>query len=418
VSRPTPPPVSAALSTVNLSRAAQLVTAVSGHAPVAAVLRRDLAPRRDLAEADRRDLARAVAAFFRWRQWSGPPVPLPRQIAAAVELQARFDADPAAVKPETLAARAVPGWIWEELPLAPAGPEAAAWLRQLQREPARWIRARAKFAATLPRTLRDCTPAAPPPGLPVTTAFRHTGTRDLFLTDEFQQGQFEIQDLASQLVGLACAPRPGETWWDACAGEGGKTLHLADLMANRGLIWASDRSRRRLLVLKQRAARAGVFNYRSVFWDGGPQPPTKTRFDGILVDAPCSGAGTWQRHPDARWSTSPADVRELAAVQRRLLDHVAPSLKPGGRLVYAVCTLTRSETSAVADRFSATHPEFEPAAVFPEIGSQRSEVSNVPPETADLHSLTSDRCPLTSALLWPQALDANGMFIAAWRKPA
>ena len=414
------PPVAADLSPANLQRAAQLVAAVTPHAPVEIVLRRELAPRRDLPEADRHALARAVPAFFRWRQWQDARTPLPRQVAGALDLQARFDADPAAVKIETLAARAVPAWIWEELPWAPASPEAAAWLRQLQRQPARWLRARARFAATLPRALDGCAPAALPAAAGPTpaTAFRHTGTRDLFLTDEFRHGQFEIQDLTSQLVGFACAPRPGETWWDACAGEGGKTLHLADLMANRGLIWASDRSRRRLLVLKKRAARAGVFNYRAAFWNGGPHPPTRTRFDGILVDAPCSGVGTWQRHPDGRWSASPAGVRELAALQLQLLDHVASALKPGGRLVYAVCTLTRSETVAVAAEFSRRHPEVEPVSVFAEARGQKAEVSNIQSEIPDRGPPTPDHFPLTSVYLRPQDLNANGMFIATWRRPA
>jgi len=412
--------VSATLSAANLNRAAQLVAAVTPGNPVEAVLRRELAPRRDLPPDDRRQLARAVPVYFRWRQWQDAREPLTRQIAGALALQARFDADPAAIKPEALAARAVPGWIWEELPVPPASPEAAAWLRQLQREPARWIRARKQQAATLARVLGDCTPVPSPPAprQMAATAFRHTGLRDLFLTDEFQQGRFEIQDLASQLVSLACAPRPGETWWDACAGEGGKTLHLADLMTNRGLIWASDRSRRRLLVLKKRAARAGVFNYRSVFWDGGPQPPTRTRFDGILLDAPCSGVGTWQRHPDARWSTTPAAVRELAAIQRRLLDHAAPSLKPGGRLVYAVCTLTRAETSGVAAHFSAAHPDYEPAAVLSEPGSQIPAAGRAGSENSGQTPPAPGPGPLTSVTLWPQDLNANGMFIAAWRRRA
>src|SRR5205085_8685497 len=136
------------------------------------------------------------------------------------------------------------------------------------------------------------------------------------------------------------------------------------LMHNKGVIWATDRSERRLAVLKRRAGRAQLFNYRTALWDGSAKLPTKTKFDGILVDAPCSGVGTWQRNPHSRWTTTPKDVRELAAVQARLLDHVAGSLKSGGRLVYSVCTLTRAETTAVADAFTAAHPEFEPSPVL------------------------------------------------------
>ncbi|HWA26223.1 MAG TPA: RsmB/NOP family class I SAM-dependent RNA methyltransferase, partial [Lacunisphaera sp.] len=183
--------------------------------------------------------------------------------------------------------------------------------------------------------------------------------------------------------------QPGETWWDACAGEGGKTMHLSDLMQGKGTIWASDRSIRRLAKLKERAARAKVFNYRTAEWDGGAKLPTKTKFDGVLVDAPCSGIGTWQRNPHARWTTQPNDVHELAAVQTRLLNHAARALKPGGRLIYAVCTLTRAETTAVADAFTAAHPEF---------------------------ALSSVLSSPSSATLWPHELNANGMFIAAWHR--
>ena len=165
-------------------------------------------------------------------------------------------------------------------------------------------------------------------------------------------------------------------------------LHLADLMQNKGLIWATDRSARRLQSLKRRAARAKIFNFRQALWDGSAKLPTKTKFDGILLDAPCSGVGTWQRNPHARWSVSLEDVKELAAVQRRLLDHVAGSLKPNGRLIYAVCTLTRSETTAVCDAFSAAHPELEP---IPVLGKS------------------------PQLTLWPHELNANGMFIAAWK---
>ncbi len=371
-----------------LNHAARIVRTALAGTPADQALREVLVRTRHFsAPADRRSVSRAVFAWFRWRRWLDAADSLQKQIEAALALQERFNRSPASVKPEALAARAVPEWVQDEMDAAPV-----EWLRQLQREPALWIRAKQGLAAKVATAIGDCAPTEGGAGLRpalLSTAFRYSGMKDLFQTREFQSGDFEIQDLASQLVGHACAPQPGETWWDACAGEGGKTLHLADLMQNKGLIWASDRSLRRLAQLKQRAARAKVFNYRAASWDGGPKLPTKTKFDGILVDAPCSGLGTWQRNPHARWTTQPGDVRELAAVQARLLDHVAPSLKPGGRLLYSVCTLTRAETTTVVETFSATHPDFEPSPVL--------------------------GAPL-SVLLWPHELNANGMFIAAWRK--
>jgi 16S rRNA (cytosine967-C5)-methyltransferase len=194
-------------------------------------------------------------------------------------------------------------------------------------------------------------------------------------------------------VALACDPKPGQTWWDACAGEGGKALHLADLMENRGLIWATDRSPRRLERLRERFARAERFNVRTAHWDDAARRPTRVAFDGILVDAPCSGVGTWQRNPHARWTCSPADVAELAAVQRRLLDQVAPALKPGGRLVYAVCTLTRSETESVVEGFGASHPELVPVPPFAASGVNDTALLRV---------------------IRPHELGSNGMAVAAW----
>jgi 16S rRNA (cytosine967-C5)-methyltransferase len=407
-----------ASSTVN--RAVRILGLISPRDPVDAVLRRELAPRRDLPPAERRAIVRAIAAYFRWLGWLDPKVSAQRRVGAALELQARFESNPAAIKPEALAARAVPEWLAAEMDSIPV-----EWLRQLQRDPALWIRARRQLADSLPRALGDCVAAAPPPalGLRLPTAFRYTGTQDLFLTAPFQQGQFEIQDLASQMVGHACAPALGETWWDAFAGEGGKTLHLADLMQNKGLIWASDRSVRRIEVLKMRAARAGVFNYRAAPWTGGPHLPTKTRFDGVLVDAPCSGIGTWQRHPHARWTVSPSDVRELAGIQQQALDNVAGSVKPGGRLIYSVCTLTRAETTDIVNRFSAAHPEFAPFPVFPQPAGGKPEVRGQTPAGGEAQPPTSDPCPPPAApcppstvFLWPHEWNSNGMFIAAWRK--
>jgi 16S rRNA (cytosine967-C5)-methyltransferase len=371
-----------------LNEAARVLKLVQGGATADAALREALGRTRfGSAPALRRAVSRAVFAYFRWWRWLEPKQSLQKQTEAALDLQARFDRAPESFKAEALAARAVPEWLKDEFDVP------TPWLRQIQREPVLWLRAKQSEAANLPALLADCAPAPESHGLKL-SAYRYSGTRDLFLTDAFREGRFEIQDLASQLVSFACAPQSGQTWWDACAGEGGKTLHLSDLMQNKGMIWASDRSKRRLEHLKKRAARAKAFNYRAEFWDGSAKLPTKTKFDGVLVDAPCSGVGTWQRNPHARWTTSLDDVRELAVVQQRFLEHVAGSLRSGGRLVYSVCTLNRSETTVIADAFTAAHPDFQPAPVF--------SFSEMP--------------SASSVFLWPHELDANGMFIAAWTK--
>jgi len=365
------------------NHAAQILASISADQRADLALRFYFEAHRYLQPPTKREISHTVFVYFRWLSWLDPKSPPQKRLAHALTLHERFTADPKSIKAETLAALAVPRWLASEMELTPE------YLRQLQRDPALWIRARPGTAAALAKSLFACerTDYAP-------DALRFTGTQDLFRTEQFTSGQFEIQDLASQLVGLACAPKPGETWWDTCAGEGGKTLHLADLMANKGLIWATDRHPKRLDTLKRRAGRAKLFNYRTALWDGGTHLPTKTKFDGILVDAPCSGVGTWSRNPHARWATSPDDVRELAVTQRALLEAVAGSLKPGGRLIYSVCTLTRSETTAIADAFTLAHPELEPLPL-PIAPSGSSDPSRV--------------------MLWPQEINANGMFVAGWR---
>jgi 16S rRNA (cytosine967-C5)-methyltransferase len=374
------------------NHAAGVLALVRPGVPADAALRDYLLRTRSLGAVGRRSVSRAVFSYFRWLRWLDPGLSAQRRVTGALGLQARFERDPSSVKPEALAARAVPAWLAAEMDLSPG------FLRQLQREPPLWIRAKIGAAGEVARSLGRCEGpvlAAPESAPADLAALRYLGTADLHKAPGFQSGAFEIQDLSSQLVGHACGPRPGETWWDACAGEGGKTLHLSDLMRNRGLIWATDRSLRRLSVLRRRAARAGVFNYRAAAWTGAGPAPFRTRCDGVLVDAPCSGVGTWRRNPHARWEVSLEDVRELAGVQRDLLARAALSVKPGGRLVYSVCTLTRSETGAVADGFEASHPDFEPAP------------------------LPIAAAPAASRLLLaPESLDANGMFVASWRRRA
>ncbi len=387
-----------------LNNAARILQLVAAGTPADVALRDSLTQNRHVtAPLERRSISRAVFTYYRWRRWLKDSDSAQKQLAAALALQERFNQDNASIKPEALAARAVPDWLKAEVDNVPP-----AWLTQLQREPVLWIRTKEGLESKVTADLKNCVPAELGAYRQPSTAYRYTGLTDLYRTSGFQAGEFEIQDLASQLVGHAANPQPGETWWDACAGEGGKSMHLSDLMQNKGLLWVSDRSLRRLAKLKERAARGKVFNFRAAPWEGGANLPTKTKFDGILLDAPCSGIGTWQRNPHARWTAQPTDVHELAAVQLKLLNHVAGSLKPGGRLVYAVCTLSRAETTGVAEAFTESHPELEPTAVWTNPRDQKSEVS--------IGSLTSDLRPLSSVTLWPQGLNANGMFIAAWKK--
>lgn len=366
------------IDSLTLNHAARVLATITPELRADAALRKYFISARRPGPREKRAISRAVFTYFSWFKWLDEKASAQKQVEEALKLQERYDKNPTSVKAEALAALAVPSWSRNEVDFP------VETLRQLQTEPALWLRARPNAADKLATTLGNCetTPLS-------VDALCYRGQQDLFLTPAFHNGAFEIQDLASQLVGLACAPKAGETWWDACSGEGGKMLHLADLMQNKGLIWASDRSERRLHTLKQRAARAKIFNFRVAHWDGSVKLPTKAKFDGILIDAPCSGLGTWQRNPHARWTTTENDVSELAAIQRNLLENAAGSLKPNGRLVYAVCTLTRSETTAVAEAFTSAHSELEPQPVF----------GKTPQLT-----------------LWPHEYNANGMFIAAWKR--
>jgi 16S rRNA (cytosine967-C5)-methyltransferase len=373
-----------------LSLASKIIASSTKAKPADGVMRDELKGAVHLNAKEKGEVCEVVFTYYRWKGWLDRKSPYESRIHRALELTARFRTNPFTLPAETLAGKAVPSWTSQEVEMRPE------WLRSIQRPPKLWLRSRPGQARELSKKLLNAR-AAGPEGLP--DAVLYGGDADLFHTPEFEAGAFEIQDIASQAVGVACAPQPGETWWDACAGEGGKMLHLADLMANRGLIWASDRAEWRLERLQRRAARSQLFNYRTVPWDGGPKPPVKTLFDGILVDAPCTGLGTWGRNPHARWTTTLKDVEELSAAQLSLLNHAWQSLKPGGRLIYAVCTLTRAETEGVADAFGKAAPEMEP---IPLSNPFRPALPAAP-----------------RLCLWPQDTDGNGMFIAAWRrKPA
>ena len=175
----------------------------------------------------------------------------------------------------------------------------------------------------------------------------------------FADGVIEVQDTGSQLVCEAVAAQPGETIIDLCAGAGGKTLALAAAMDNQGHLIASDTDRGRLSRLPQRAARAGVTIAETVLLNPGREAEALAdwtgKADAVLIDAPCSGTGTWRRNPEARWRLTPAGLEKLVALQERLLELAATLVRPGGRLVYVTCSLLDAEGAGQAVAFLSRH---------------------------------------------------------------
>ena len=178
----------------------------------------------------------------------------------------------------------------------------------------------------------------------------------------WQDGLIEIQDVGSQMVATAAHVQPGMQVIDLCAGAGGKALALAAAMDNRGIVLASDVDRARLSRLAPRAERAGATIIETRLLDGDREAAAledwTDRADVVLIDAPCSGTGTWRRNPEARWRLSPSRIARLTTTQSRLLDLGATLVRPGGALVYIVCSLLDAEGAGQVDRFLADHPQW------------------------------------------------------------
>jgi 16S rRNA (cytosine967-C5)-methyltransferase len=230
--------------------------------------------------------------------------------------------------------------------------------------------------------------AAASPVLP--GALRLDGDCDVTRTRAFAEGRIEVQDLGSQLLLAAAGVAPGERWLDACAGAGGKTLQLAALVGPGGAVVAHDIRAEALAELRARAERGG---YANIAVESRPEGS----FDAVLVDAPCSGSGTWRRHPHLKWSTDAALVRACAETQLRLLTTFAPRVRPGGRLVYATCSLCRTENDAVVSAFLAATTDFAPSPMTGRFGM---------PPAPDSPGLTID----------PSVHDTDGYYVAVLRR--
>jgi 16S rRNA (cytosine967-C5)-methyltransferase len=217
-------------------------------------------------------------------------------------------------------------------------------------------------------------------------------------TEAWRAGLVEVQDEGSQLVCLACAAAPGMLVVDLCAGAGGKTLAIAAEMADRGRIVACDSDRGRLSRISPRLGRAGISAVETRLLDPGREVAALQDVIGaadlVLVDAPCSGTGTWRRNPETRWRITPERLARLTALQAHLLDVASGLLKPGGYLVYAVCSLLAEEGRDQADVLSGR--------------------SSLVPEPLAIEA----GCPAgTGRLLGPARDGTDGFFVARWRRP-
>ncbi|HEX9402104.1 MAG TPA: methyltransferase domain-containing protein [Anaeromyxobacter sp.] len=233
------------------------------------------------------------------------------------------------------------------------------------------------------------------------------GRENAFALASFKEGRFEIQDEGSQLIALACGARAGFTVVDACAGAGGKALALAAEMHNKGSLHALDSDAERLDEARRRARRAGVHNLRARPIAPGPEAEAQLqdlagKADVVLVDAPCSGLGTLRRKPDARWRLGPEDPARFAALQRDLVRRFAALVRPGGRLVYATCSVGPTENDEVAD-FAAREVGLRPAPIAPFLGEERARAL----------ALGADEARLT---LMPHRHGTDGFFVASFDK--
>jgi 16S rRNA (cytosine967-C5)-methyltransferase len=394
-----------------------------GNAPADQLLSRYFREHRNLGQNDRAFVAESVFAVLRRRRsleaasGSSEPAAL---IAAALlrvlgwsarALQGLIDdgllarvrqSDVNALPPAVRAD--LPDWLWERL-VAQSGEEEALRIAHGLLNPApldlRVNLARTERESAQQRLSADGIEAKPTRYSPA--GLRLAGKPAINRHALFTDGLVEVQDEGSQLLAWLLAPRRGEMIADYCAGAGGKTLAAAMLMRGTGRVYAMDISAKRLAALAPRAARAGVTNVQTLVLgeDDARARRLAGKLDRVLVDAPCSGFGTLRRNPDLKWRHPPEAIAELATKQRAILEAASRLVKPGGRLVYATCSILRDENDAVADAFGAAHSDFKPLSAASLLAAQRIELD------------TGERLRL-----WPHLHATDGFFAAIFERAA
>lgn len=286
--------------------------------------------------------------------------------------QAPRDELPAAIRAD------LPDWLWERLTHEQGADEALRIAQGLLNPAPLDLRvnlARIDRSAAQAELAAAGLHATPTPYSPA--GLRLAGRPAINRHRLFAEGLVEVQDEGSQLLAWLLAPRRGEMIADYCAGAGGKTLAAAMLMRGTGRIYAMDTSAKRLAVLGPRTARAGVTNVHTLVLgeDEARARRLAGKLDRVLVDAPCSGFGTLRRNPALKWRHGPGAIAELAAKQRNILGAAARLVKPGGRLVYATCSILREENEAVSTQFQREHPDFIALSCAELLAAQRIELN-------------------------------------------
>ena len=294
----------------------------------------------------------------------------------------------------------LPDWLWQRLEAEYGSSEAMEIARGLLNPAPLDLRVNLAKLSRDEAVQRLGLEAAPTPHSPA--GIRLKGKPQINRHALFLDGSLEVQDEGSQILAYLVAPRRGEMVADFCAGAGGKTLALSMLMHGTGRVYAMDVSEKRLRELAPRAARAGISNVHPIVLSGEGDVRAKRlsgKLDRVLVDAPCSGFGTLRRNPDLKWRHGEGAIAELAAKQARILGAAARLLKPGGRLIYATCSVLAEENETVADRFASEHPEFAALSCTELLSAQRIVLA------------TGERLRL-----WPHRHGTDGFFAAAFER--
>lgn len=325
----------------------------------------------------------ATAAFRKefCGEWPRCPISL-KEKADLLSARALDSTSGSSVKFET--SHLLPAWVENECPTLRSSPE----IDVVHTRAPLWLRVRSRYEEEVAREFAEKSWRYERSPV-LEGAWRILDDLDVTQSESYQKGFFEIQDLGSHLLLSSLNIARGEYWLDACAGAGGKTLQLADILGASGRIDATDVRKAALEELARRAARARVANIRVAHSEPGSQ------YDGILVDAPCTGSGTWRRAPHLKWTTTDADIRAAARLQLELLLQQSDHVRPGGRLVYATCSVNRSENEDVITRFLATRTHFESECPARQFGARFDGVG----------------------LNFPSSLhDSDGFFIASLRR--